>query len=202
MNNFSETTAFYRMKLPHWEVENGRYFVTIRAYGSIPKVVLDEIKLIRNELEHCEDESIMAKMERHIFRKMEESLHSDRSCDLFINGKTPQIITDAITYYQQQGIWDMHEYVIMPNHIHLFFGDKKESLPKLILNFKHWITSQVNKSTGNVGKQLWQREWFDHWSRSANYDNGFCKYIRMNPVKAGLCKQVEDWPYGSWNNPL
>ena len=202
MDDFPETTAFYRMKLPHWEVSNGRYFVTIRAYGSIPQIILDEIKLMRRELEDSEDESHMTNLERSIFRKIEESLHADRSCDLFVNGNTPRIIMEAIAYYQQKGTWDMYEYVIMPNHIHLFFGDNKEGLSKLIRNFKHWITNQVNKNRNSVGKRLWQCEWFDHWSRSGNYDEAFCRYIRMNPVKAGLCKRFEDWPYGSWHNPL
>lgn len=69
----------------------------------------------------------------------------------------------------------------------------------VVTNFKRWTTRNVNRENGIVGKQLRQREWFDHWSRLSSYDEAFCKYIRRNPVKAGLCKCKEDWAHGTWS---
>ena len=31
-----ETVAFWRDRLPHWEVADGRYFVTLHLAGAIP----------------------------------------------------------------------------------------------------------------------------------------------------------------------
>jgi hypothetical protein len=47
--------------------------------------------------------------------------------------------------------------------------------------------------------RFWQREWFDHWSRSDDEDERTVVYIRNNPVKAGLVKSYQDWPYASWS---
>jgi len=49
--------------------------------------------------------------------------------------------------------------------------------------------------------QFWQREWFDHCSRSPEHDDGIVKYIRQNPVKAGLASSPHEWPY-IWTNEL
>ena len=33
-----KTTTFWLGRLPHWEVEDGRYFITIHLTGAIPAV--------------------------------------------------------------------------------------------------------------------------------------------------------------------
>ena len=48
MPEHPETMRFYRMRLPHWEVEDGRYFVTIRLKGAIPQEGLDQINHLRH----------------------------------------------------------------------------------------------------------------------------------------------------------
>jgi len=193
-----ETLAFYRMRLPHWEVEGGQYFVTIRLHGSLPKEVLSYIKRLKESADLCQNEIESLKFNRQIFKVVENSLHRNQECNLLTKGSVPKVISEAVGYYQQKGIWNVYEYVIMPNHLHLFFGEVKESLRKVIGDFKHWTTREINKVCGSKGKQIWQREWFDHWSRSSDYDERFCEYIRNNPVKAGLCKNYKEWKYGSW----
>ena len=51
---------------------------------------------------------------------------------------------------------------------------------------------------GEAGTGLWQREWFDHWSRAAMQDETLVEYIRQSPVKAGLVKDWRDWPHRGW----
>jgi len=38
--NKPETVYFYRTNLPHWEVLDGRYFVTMRVKNSLPRNVI------------------------------------------------------------------------------------------------------------------------------------------------------------------
>jgi hypothetical protein len=50
--------------------------------------------------------------------------------------------------------------------------------------------------------RFWQYEWFDHWSRSGEQEDGiirYIRYIRDTPVKAGLVKRYSDWPHGGWS---
>ena len=41
----------------------------------------------------------------------------------------------------------------------------------------------------------WQRDFFDHRLRGWESAQEKATYIRMNPVRAGLVENPEDWPF-------
>jgi putative transposase len=43
---------------------------------------------------------------------------------------------------------------------------------------------------------LWQREFFDHVLRSNERYESKWLYVRENPVRDGLAKTADEWPYG------
>ena len=56
----------------------------------------------------------------------------------------------------------------------------------------------INSWKGYIAKQfniIWQRDFFDHRLRNEENVEAKAFYIRNNPVRAGLIKQSEDWPY-------
>ena len=69
-------------------------------------------------------------------------------------------------------------------------------LKETLEEFKRWTGHQAAAILGESGERFWQREWFDHWSRSDEQDEKIAQYIRQNPVKAGLVQDHTDWPYG------
>jgi hypothetical protein len=44
-------------------------------------------------------------------------------------------------------------------------------------------------------KPHWQEGFFDHLLRSSESYGEKWEYVRMNPVRAGLCRQPEDWVF-------
>ena len=42
---------------------------------------------------------------------------------------------------------------------------------------------------------VWQENFFDHRLRTDETLGGKADYILQNPVRAGLAKNIEDWPY-------
>jgi len=46
-----------------------------------------------------------------------------------------------------------------------------------------------------IQKPHWQEGFFDHVLRSAESYAQKWEYVRMNPVRAGLCQKPEEWPY-------
>jgi REP element-mobilizing transposase RayT len=115
------------------------------------------------------------------------------------NPDVAAMVVEAIERRQQQGDWDVFEFVVMPTHIHLFCELSELGLKAIMNDFKRWTGHQAVKilGTGN-GPRFWQREWFDHWSRSDEEDEKIARYIRQNPIAAGLVEVHTDWPYGSW----
>ena len=86
-------------------------------------------------------------------------------------------------------------YVIMPDHIHEF-----AALPPTEVTLTRWV--QMLKTV--LGKQLlrlgtqkphWQEGFFDHVLRSTESYSEKWDYVRLNPVRAGLCELPEDWTY-------
>jgi putative transposase len=86
-------------------------------------------------------------------------------------------------------------YVIMPDHIHLFvaFPITGPTLSEWIGALKTVLGKELLRL--GVQKPHWQEGFFDHVLRSAESYSEKWDYVRMNPVRAGLCKEPEDWPY-------
>ncbi len=92
----------------------------------------------------------------------------------------------------------MFEYVVMPTHLHLFCELGTAGLKGTLEDFKRWTGHEAMQHLpGLDSEQFWQREWFDHWSRSDEEDERIVAYIRNNPVKAGLVADYRQWPFRS-----
>jgi putative transposase len=85
-------------------------------------------------------------------------------------------------------------YVIMPDHIHLFVGgDAGFDLSSWFRLLKPYLGKAVVRQASE--DPIWQRGFFDHVLRSDESYAEKWNYVRENPVRAGLVKAAEDWPY-------
>jgi REP element-mobilizing transposase RayT len=197
MSNPPETTSFVRKRLPHWEVFDGRYFVTLCRRGAIPPHAAAKIRRMRQPLESLQGGPLL-EQRRQIFREMETWLDRAETVRDLVSPGLAAMLREAIGHRVECGEWAMFGYVIMPSHIHLFIKPLKQSLITSISAFKKWTGHQARQKLGSPRENFWAREWFDHWSRSPEEDARIVRYIRQNPVKTGLARDYQDWPYGSW----
>jgi REP-associated tyrosine transposase len=195
-----QTTGFWRGRLPHWEVEDGRYFVTIHLSGAIPKHAANRVRLLSQDLSKRNDSPTDVKAQlrltRTIFREMERWL--DRS-DVNSWLGTPIIATmveEAIQYRAKSHTWQVIRYVIMPNYVHLLLSVLQGTLKHTLEDFKRWTGHRAAELMELPNGRFWQDEWFDHWSRSDEQDERIVAYIRRNPIAAGLVDKAEDWRFG------
>ena len=195
-----KTTGFWVGRLPHWEVEEGRYFVTLHLAGAIPAPGRARLGRIAEELrripEHAERERL--RLQRRIFAEMERWL--DRSTWNPLLGQKPiaEMVTNAIRHRHERGDWQVWQYVVMPTHLHLFCEAGGRGLKYALEDFKRWTGHEAGRILNAKGERFWQDEWFDHWSRSDEEDERIVSYIRQNPVRAGLVQDYKEWPHGSW----
>jgi putative transposase len=114
---------------------------------------------------------------------------------LLATGSVAQAVTDALRDTRKRHGWLVGRYVIMPDHLHFFCAPQGASgtLSSFVGGFKQ-CSSRKFWRLGRSGR-LWQREFHDHLLRSSESCAGKWEYVRMNPVRAGLCKEPEDWPY-------
>jgi REP element-mobilizing transposase RayT len=209
-----DTVCFWRGRLPHWEVAGGLYFVTLHVYGALPYDAarrIHRLTLSIAGLHDCEQ----LRLRRRIFRELEAWLDRGETNAWLATPAAACMVMEAIQHRQVDGAWRMVEYVIMPTHLHLFFqlGTTSQSaaigaeragagemrgLRSIMRGFKRWTGHRASQLPGIGSPRIWQTEWFDHWSRSADEDERIKRYIRHNPVKAGLVQNYLDWPYASW----
>ncbi len=81
--------------------------------------------------------------------------------------------------------YQLGEFVVMPNHVHALVTPFDEfELSAILHSWKSYTASEINKRLGVTGA-FWQKESFDHIVRSADSLEGFARYIRENPKRAG-----------------
>jgi hypothetical protein len=128
------TQAFYRRCPPHWQVEGGHYFVTLRQAGSLPLAAVERLrKLTQEYLELDQPPALQAR----IYSDLQKSLHTMRGRADLNRPHIASCLMNAIAFRARQGVWDMISYVIMPNHVHLFFRLGDGSLRDVMISFKH-----------------------------------------------------------------
>jgi putative transposase len=87
-------------------------------------------------------------------------------------------------------------YCLMPNHVHWIVVPKTaEALAVGIAEVHRRHTRRVNLRQGWRGR-LWQGR-FASLVMDGSYLPAATRYVERNPVRAGLVKRAEDWPFSS-----
>ena len=92
--------------------------------------------------------------------------------------------------------YDLHSYVIMPNHIHLLVTPRVE-LRKLTAMVKNVTARRANEMLGQPGARFWGEQRCEHVVREHHEFDRICQYIECNPVPAGMVREAADWPFSS-----
>jgi len=88
----------------------------------------------------------------------------------------------------------IHAYCLMPDHVHLLLEGLQP--PSNLLQFtKALKTKTSTKFERKTAKPLWQKKFYDHILRRNDSPDDVAWYIWMNPVRAGLCRRPEDYPF-------
>jgi REP element-mobilizing transposase RayT len=85
-------------------------------------------------------------------------------------------------------------YVVMPDHFHwlIELTDESPSISKLMKNIK---LTTVLCSQKAVKKVRWQAGFYDRAIRSHEEITNVARYIVANPIRAGICKSIREYPH-------
>jgi putative transposase len=92
--------------------------------------------------------------------------------------------------------WEVLPAVLMPDHLHVIAAptdDRDAAVGDFSAAIKRWMRREI-EAEGKVNWQ-WQPGCFDRLLRSNESLGEKWLYIEENPVRAGLVKRYEDWPY-------
>jgi putative transposase len=114
----------------------------------------------------------------------------------------PEMVALLLECWGRAGYWRVGRWVIMPDHLHLFCAPA--SWPPT--PFPAWVRFWRNLATRRWPNQketpIWQRDFFDRRLRRGESYHQKWLYLWENPIKAGMVKRPEDWPYQGEINVL
>ena len=127
----------------------------------------------------------------------------------FTDVELASAVVDSLLWRKEQHDWRLYTLSLMPDHLHFLLSlechavryvnsGARGILPEGILNqvaaFKSFTTTQVWWKRGGKGP-LWQRSSYDRAIRYNQSIQFAASYILGNPVRKGIVKQWQDYPY-------
>ena len=182
------TVRYRQRRLPHWEVREASYFITVRCADSLPAQRIQYLRDLQGELSRCIPSAPqLIDLQRKIFRTLEKYLDEGFGACLLRQPMIAAIVAeefDALTDWQIS----VPHYSIMPNHWHALLVPMEGTirpLSEIMKRLKGRMAKRIRQAIGGKGP-FWQSEWFDRWVRDAKEWDRLVTYIQGNPVKAGL----------------
>ena len=109
------------------------------------------------------------------------------------------IVLKHILFDHKRRMW-LEVAVVMPDHAHLILTPAADSsgwsyaLAEILKGIKGCSSRNVNRAL-HTSRTLWQHESFDHELRNDESIREKAEYICQNPVRWGLVKNVDDYPW-------
>ena len=193
-----KTKLFWYNHLPHWEIAGGAYFMTIRCAGSLPTPVLKQLDALHRQISAQRtqaDNPALLNLQRRSFLALEKYLDQGRGFCPFRDPRCAKLIVAALEELEAVG-WSVKNHVLMPNHIHLLVDTQLDAAPMKTV-WTRWKGSTARRANLLLGRcgPFWHRDWFDRWMRDTSMRERTVRYIRHNPVKAGLVDSWEAYPW-------
>lgn len=199
----------YWRKLPHIHLDEKDYTLCYRLANSIPRSAFQkwyqEYEASYLELPSIKSESwTAADSKKLIYIKQKLQNKIDRYLDQALRGPTylrqpeiAKIVIESLHYIELKlQYWTIWSYCIMPNHVHLecTLNEGSPNLELVLKSHKNFTALNCNKQLHRSGA-FWHPETFDRLIRDEQDFNRRIWYTLQNPVKAGLVKRWQDWPY-------
>jgi putative DNA methylase len=178
---------------PHCDQPGLVQSITFRLHDSVPAELLNTW---RAELELSEqvasDDPRGAELRERIAR-YEDAGHG--ACWLR-DARIGKLVQDALLHFDGER-YRLLEWCVMPNHVHVVIETfPGHPLSDVVRSWKTFTAREANRLLGREGA-FWMPDYFDRYVRDEGHLMAVRRYIRENPVKAGLCAAAEEWPWSS-----
>jgi REP element-mobilizing transposase RayT len=120
------------------------------------------------------------------------------------NNKQPIFLTDddrasflrLLARTSRRHGWSIHAYVLMTNHYHLVL-QLREALSRGMCELNGGYALMFNSRHGRSNHLFGKRFWDAPIETDAHHAEA-CRYVVLNPLRAGLEQEVGTWPWSSY----
>jgi len=117
--------------------------------------------------------------------------------DIFDDDSDRGRFLDVLTSVVRKHRWLCHAYCLMGNHYHLLIETPEGNLSRGMRQLNGIYTQKFNRSHNRVG-HLFQGRYKAILVEKESYLLELCRYIVLNPVKAGMTGAPEGWAWSSF----
>lgn len=176
---------YQRGYMPHFDAAGMYQMITYRTADSLPQELLQQAKHNLGQSDGSD---------RKTCKKMELWLDKGMGACVLANNGVASIIKESWKYWDTQR-YDLLNWVIMPNHVHLLLKQYDEyNIATIVHSWKSYTGQKINKLLGCRGA-FWAIEYWDRYIRDERHFIRAMDYIDQNPVKAGLVNDPSEWPH-------
>lgn len=155
--------------LPHCDAPRLYQMVTYRLGDALP---IGVVKRLANEPDNDHGNARYRK-------RLETYLDAGHGACVLRQPQVSGIVIDAWNYFD--GLrYDLHAWVVMPNHVHVLIAIRETSLSNIVHGWKSYTARRINKLLGCKGR-LWQEDYWDRYIRNENHYATAVEYILNNP---------------------
>ncbi|SET93094.1 putative transposase [Marinobacter segnicrescens] len=118
---------------------------------------------------------------------------------VFIENRDFQYYLDNLQEWKHTLGLEVFSYCLMTNHVHLVVKatDELTAIPQLMKRLAGRQTRFVNKIEKRTGS-LWEGRYKISPIDTDHYLLSCCRYVELNPVKAGMVDAAEHYPWSSY----
>jgi REP element-mobilizing transposase RayT len=194
--------------LPHLKRQGAAYFVTFRLAGTLPKDILLKFKAERAAIiaqAQAAKRPLTWHEQEELFRwystRVDHYLDAGHDDCRLARPEIAGLVAAAVQFHAGQR-FDLHAWVVMPNHVHAVLHPRPDwTLSQILKSWKGFTAREANRILKRIGTPFWQVESYDHLVRDDADLARCCHYTTMNPVNAGLCRQPENWQWSHVSRP-
>ena len=113
---------------------------------------------------------------------------------IFLDNADRSFFLTTITLCEQRHRWICYAFTLLSTHYHLVLETSLADLSAGLQRLNGRYAHRFNKRHGRFGHVFAER-FSAKVIESEQYLYDVCAYVVLNPVSAGLCDRVEDWPW-------
>ncbi len=116
--------------------------------------------------------------------------------DIFVNDDDRTLLLGHLGSVCERFRWRVHAYCLMGNHYHLVVETVEPTLARGMRQLGGVYTQAFNRRHSRPGHVFQGRYKAIHVARESHL-LAVCRYVVLNPVRAGLVRSPELWPWSS-----
>jgi putative transposase len=113
---------------------------------------------------------------------------------IFLDGIDYAEFERQLFMVREEYFWMLHAYCLLPNHYHLVVETTRDGLTGGMHKLNGRYAQRFNRRYDRVG-HVFQNRFSSYVIETEEHFLRALEYVRANPVEAGRCSRLDEWPW-------